>query len=346
MILPHNNQTGLCEKGNMKKVLITGASGFIGSFLVEEALYRNYEVFAVIRKSSNRKYLSNPAIHILVMDFADKETLKKQFENLPRFDYIIHGAGITKACKKKDFITVNFEHTKEFIDVLRETKKIPDKFVFLSSLAVSGPGNKHTLQPIKTTDTPHPVTMYGRSKKMAEQFILSQPNFPYIILRLTGVYGPREKDYFLTYKLIKKRIETFMGTKEQHLTFLYVTDLSKLVFNILSSEIRGRTYFVTDLKQYTTQQFNAIIKKTLNKKTIAIVFPKPIIKIIAFLNEKFSCLFGKPSTLNSDKYKELTGNNWLCESEEIVKDFNFKPEYDLEKGINETIAWFKKEKLL
>lgn len=329
-----------------KKVLITGASGFIGSFLVDEALKRNYEVYAGVRKLSRRKYLLDPAIQFFEMDFSQKKILRKQLESGPRFDYIIHAAGVVKSCNKTDFMTINYHYTKYFIEILKETDKIPDKFIFISSLAVFGPGNENTLQPIKTTDTPQPVTMYGRSKQMAEQFILSQTNFPYIILRPTGVYGPREEDYFLTYKLIKKGIETFIGTKEQHLTFLYVADLSKLVFDILKSKITGRTYFVTDLKQYTTQQFNAIIKKTLNKKTIAIVFPKSIINIIAFLNEKLSCLFGKPSTLNSEKYNELICKNWLCESEEIVKDFDFKPEYDLEKGIRKTIAWFKKEKLL
>ncbi len=330
----------------MKKVLITGASGFIGSFLVDEALNRNYKVYAGVRKSSCRKYLPDPAIQFFEMDFSQKKILRKQVENAPRFDYIIHAAGVVKTCNKKDFITINYHYTKYFIEVLEETDKIPDKFIFISSLAVFGPGNENTLQPIKPTDTPHPVTMYGKSKQLAEQFILSRANFPYIILRPTGVYGPREKDYYLAYKSIKKGIESYIGTKEQQLTFLYVTDLCKLVFDALKSKITRKAYFVTDLKQYTVQQFNAIIKKTLKRKAVTIVFPKAFVKTIALINMKLSCFFGKPSTLNSDKYKELICKNWLCASEEIVKDFDFKPEYDLEKGIHKTIAWFKKEKLL
>jgi nucleoside-diphosphate-sugar epimerase len=181
---------------------------------------------------------------------------------------------------------------------------------------------------------------------MAEQFIISLTNFPYIILRPTGVYGPREKDYYLAYKSVKKGIESYIGAKEQHLTFVYVTDLTRLVFDTLTSIIINKAYFVTDLKQYTVQQFNAIIKKTLNKKAVTIVFPKMLVKTVALINEKLSCLFGKPSTLNSDKYNELICKNWLCESDEIVNDFSFQPEYDLEKGLHKTIAWLKKEKLL
>jgi len=330
----------------MKKVLITGASGFIGSFLVEEALKRNFEVYAGVRRSSNRKYLSNPAIHFLEIDFTDKVALKNMLKNKDRFDYIIHAAGVIKTCNKNDFAVINYQYTKNFIEALQETTKVPDKFLFISSLAVFGPGDEKTMQPIKSTDTPHPVTLYGKSKLIAEQYIQSLPDFPYLILRPTGVYGPREKDYYLAYKSIKQHIESYIGTKEQHLTFLYVTDLARLVFDALESKITGKAYFVTDLQRYTVEQFNGIIKKILNKKAFVIVFPKAIVRLVVFITEKLSCFFGKPVTLNSDKYKELICKNWLCESDEIVKDFGFQPEYDLERGVQEAIAWFKKEKLL
>ena len=330
----------------MKKVLITGASGFIGSFLVEEALKHNFEVYAGVRKSSSRKYLSNSDIHFLELDFNGKKGLKNVLKSRVRFDYIIHSAGVIKTCHKDDFKTINYQYTKNFIEALQETGKVPDKFLFISSLAAFGPGNENTLQPISATDTPHPVTLYGKSKLMAEQYIQSLSDFPYLILRPTGVYGPREKDYYLAYKSIKRHIESYIGTKEQHLTFLYVTDFAKLVFNALESEIIGKAYFVTDLKQYTSQEFNTIIKKTLNIKAIAIVFPKAIVKPIVIINEKLSCLFGKPVTLNSDKYNELICKNWLCESDEIVNDFGFQPDYDLERGVSASISWFKREKLL
>lgn len=330
----------------MRKVLITGASGFIGSFLVEEALKRNFEVYAGVRKSSNRKYLSNPDIHFLNIDFSDKEVLKNQLKNAPRFDFIIHAAGIIKTCKKSEFTKINYRYTKKFIKVLHKTGKIPNKFLFISSLAAYGPGNEETLEPIKETDIPHPITSYGKSKLKAEQYIQSLKTLPYIILRPTGVYGPGEKDYYLAYKSINQHFETYVGTKEQYLTFVYVADLSRLVFDTLESEITNKAYFVTDQKQYTTVEFNRLIKQILNKKTITIVFPKAFLKIVVYFSENFFCLFGKTTTLNKDKYHELIAPNWLCESEAITKDFGFQPEYDLQKGVAKAIAWYKKEKLL
>ena len=131
----------VAKKRNIKKILITGASGFIGSFLVEEALKRKYEVYAGVRTSSNRKYLPNEAIHFTEMNFSDKKALKTWLQKESRFDYIIHAAGIIKSCNKTDFITSNYQYTKNFIEVLYETDKIPDKFLFISSLAVVRPGD-------------------------------------------------------------------------------------------------------------------------------------------------------------------------------------------------------------
>ncbi len=330
----------------MKRVLITGASGFVGGFIVEEILKHNFEVYAGVRKTSNRKYLSHPDIRFVEMDFADKEALKNLLQKVPRFDYVVHAAGIIKTCDNNNFDTVNYHYTKNLTEALAETGKIPDKFLYISSLAAVGPGDENSLKPVALSDEPHPVTFYGKSKLKTEQLIQSLENFPYLILRPTGVYGPREKDYYLAYKSIRQNIETYIGSKEQHLTFLHVADLARLVVTALKSEIVRKTYFVTDLQHYTAEQFNALIRKILNKKALVIVFPKFFVRMVVTVNERISCLFGKPVTLNSDKYKELICKNWLCEADEIVKDFGFRPQYDLEKGLRQTINWFKKEKML
>lgn len=334
----------------MKKILITGASGFIGSFLVEEALKRDYQVFAGVRRNSPRTYLSDPRIQFFESELSDKnlltENLKKHMKSHGRFDYVIHNAGITKSCHKEDFEKVNFTYTKNLIQALMDTGSVPEKFIYMSSLAAFGPGNEQTLQLIKDTDTPHPITLYGKSKLKAETYIKSLQNFPNLIFRPTGVYGMREKDYYLAFKNVKNGLESYIGTSEQHLTFIYVKDLARLIFDALPSNITGKSYFVSDLNQYTAKEFHSLIKKALHKKTISLVVPKPIVRIILFFNEKLFCLFGKAPVLNTEKYKELICKNWLCDSNSIVRDFGFVPAYDLEKGIQETLAGYKTKKLL
>jgi len=331
----------------MKKILITGASGFIGSFLVEEAIKRNYEVYAGVRNTSKLTYLKDSRIRFFKADLADKVAIKSCLAKVGKFDFIIHNAGVTKSCDKNNFNKVNYQYTRNLVEALNETNTIPKKFIQISSLAAFGPGDGKTLKPISLTDTPHPVSYYGKSKLKTEQYIKSLKDFPYLIFRPTGVYGPREKDYYVMYKSINQGLETYINTSKQHISFIYVKDLSRLVIGALDSNITCKSYFVSDLKEYTSYEFNRLIKKILNKKTITLVFPGFLVKLIAFLNEKMSCfLFGKIPTLNTEKYKELSQINWLCDSSDLVKDFGFKPEYDLWKGVREAIEWYKKEGLL
>ena len=331
----------------MKKILITGANGFIGSFLVEEALQQGFDVYAGVRQSSDLSHVQDTRIKFFKTNLAEKNVIKKSLLETGKFDYIIHNAGVTKTCKKEMFDLVNYRLTKNLIDALYESNCIPEKFIQISSLAAYGPGDEKSLKPINDADIPKPVSLYGESKLKTELYLKSLKDFPYLIFRPTGVYGPREKDYYVMYKTIKSGLETYIGTKDQHITFIYVKDLAELLIKALKSDIVQKSYFVSDLKKYTTVEFNNIVKKELNKKTISLVFPKFLVKLIAFAGEKLSCMFlNKVPTLNTEKYKEISCKNWLCDSNELVKDFAFKPKYDLEKGIQEAIKWYKQEKLL
>ncbi len=330
----------------MKKVLITGASGFIGSFLVAEGLQRGFETTAGIRKTSSKQFLQEEGTQFLELNFADKETLKKQLQQAGKFDYIIHNAGLTKTCRTEAFDQVNYQNTRNFIEALQENKQVPEKFIFISSLEAYGPGKPGTTIPVKDTDEPKPATLYGKSKLKAEKYIKSLPNFPWMIMRPTGVYGPRERDYYLVFKSIKQGIETYIGDEDQHLTFIYVKDLTGLLFDMLTSDIVHKSYFGSDLKHYTSREFNNLIKKELNKKTIEFHLPKALVKVMAKLNEKIKCTLGKTPTLNLDKYFIISQTNWLCDSSPLVSDFNFNPQYDLERGVKETLNWYLKEKWL
>jgi nucleoside-diphosphate-sugar epimerase len=331
----------------MKNVLITGASGFIGSFLVEEGLKQGFRVYAGLRRSSSRKYLQDPRIQFIEFDFSSREKILETLnhckqENL-QFHYIVHNAGVTKAKKKEDFYNVNCRNTRNFIEALIESDMVPDKFLFISSLAAFGPGNPDTGEPVRLTDEPKPIELYGKSKLEAERYITSLKDFPWLIIRPTGVYGPKETDYFVFFQTINRGMEPYIGFKKQVLTFIYVRDLARLVFLALSSTYVYKSWFVSDGKEYPSELFAEITKKALGKRTFRFTVPLFIVKTIATVGENVAGLFGSIPTLNTDKYNVLKSTNWRCEVEPLEKDLGFKAEYDLERGVAETLAWYKKE---
>ena len=325
-----------------KNILITGASGFIGSFLVEEAIKRNYQAFAGIRTSSNKEYLSHPDIHFLVLDFNDKNLLDASLNDFAnqhgRFDYIIHTAGVTKAINKEDYSLVNYENTKIFVYALKENNLIPDKFIYISSLASFGPGINSL--PINKGQVQKPLTEYGRSKLKTEEFLYSISDFPFLIISPTAVYGPRDKDFLYLIKLIEKHLEIYLGSSKQVLSFVHVHDLVHAIFLGMESTIVNQNLLVSDSKQYTSKAFNQIIKKNLDKRTISLVVPVLVARLFALFTEASGRIRGKASVLNRERLKEFEANNWGVDCAEIIK-LGFVPQFSLEEGLKNTIGWYK-----
>jgi len=313
----------------MKNILITGASGFIGSFVVEEALNRNWKVWAGIRQTGSKEYLRDERISFIDLLYSDKDKLKQQIENhrtlYGKWDYVIHNAGVTKCLNTEDFEKINYCFTRNLIEALKEADAVPDKFILMSSLSAAPP-----------TDS-----IYGKSKLKAEEFLKVQTDFPFVILRPTGVYGPRDKDYFLMLKSIKKGLELTAGCEPQILTFIYVTDLAKIALLAAESAFSRKTYNVSDGNTYSDKTYTQIAKKALEKKwVLKLRVPLIILKTLSVLAELFSKISKKPSTLNRDKYKIMKRRDWTCDISLLIHDLNFQAEYDLERGIRECVTWY------
>jgi nucleoside-diphosphate-sugar epimerase len=298
-----------------------------------------------MRPTSSRQYLPE-GVQTVTLSLGDRQQLTSELAALGRFDYIIHNAGVTKCNHPADFDRVNYQCTRNFIEALVASDTVPQKFLFVSSMAAFGSGDPKTLEPVKLSDAPKPDTLYGKSKLKAEQFIMAQNGFPYLILRPTGVYGPREKDYFVFLKTVNNHLEPAMGTKKQHLTFVYVTDLIRVVFLALESPFLQKAWFVSDGKEYDNREYAAIVKKHLNRRALYLPVPLFLVKAISYTLDTVCGWFGVSPTLNKDKYKIMRATNWKCEIEPLQRDLGFEAEYDLDKGIEACVKWYRDEKWL
>jgi nucleoside-diphosphate-sugar epimerase len=330
----------------MQKILITGASGFVGGFLVEEALKRGLEVYAAVRKSSNLQYLTDDRINFIFIDFEDKESLKEIFLK-NNFDLIIHNAGLTKTPKKEQYFKVNATYLENMVEALIESNTVPSKFTFISSLASFGPA-EYTADGLVTEDSePHPITNYGRSKLQAERYLKSKSEINYTIIRPTAVYGPREKDLFTVYDLVNKGIEMTVGLTDQKLTFIYVKDLVRVILDSTLDSKKNVAYFVSDLEIYSSTLYNELIRKALGRKrSLKLRLPVPLVKTLGYIAEKAGKLTGNYPSLNIEKVNELEAKSWNCDSKNLIEDLNFKPNYKLSDGLKESIAWYRKNNWL
>ena len=323
------------------KILITGASGFIGSFIVEEALQRGFETWAAVRRSSSREYLQDERIHFIELNLSSKEQLVEQLRE-HQFDYVVHAAGMTKCIDKRDFYRINTEGTKNLVTALLELQMPLKRFVFVSSLSVFGAiREQQPYEEIRETDTPQPNTEYGRSKLEAERW-LENKEFPYVILRPTGVYGPREKDDFLMAKSIKQHSDFAVGYKRQDITFVYVTDVVQAVFLALEKGQTGRKYFLSDGQVYQSTTFSDLIHEELGRPWwIRITAPIWVLRIITFFGEYVGRMTGKISALNNDKFNILKQRNWRCDIQPAIDELGYHPQVGLKEGVRRSIKWYK-----
>ncbi len=331
-----------------KKILVTGATGFIGSFIVEEALSRGMEVWAAVRATSSKKYLQQPGINFIELDFADAEKLYCQLSP-HRFNYVVHAAGVTKCLDRRDFFRTNTEGTKNLVDALRRLPQCPERFVFVSSLSILGAiREEQPYTDISDDDTPNPNTAYGKSKLLAEQYLRSLgDSFPYVILRPTGVYGPREKDYFMMADSIKKHVDFAVGYKRQDITFIFVKDVVQAVFLALERDVCGRSFILSDGCVYSSRTFSDLIRKELNARhVLRIVAPLWFLKAVSVVAEACAHITGKISALNRDKYNILKQRNWRCDITPARRDLGFNPQYQLERGVEITVKWYKDNRWL
>ncbi len=368
----------LRKKMEQTKILITGASGFIGSFLCEEALRRRMSVWAGMRYSSSRRWLQSEWLKFVTLDLQVPEILEQQLgkfkEKNGKWDIIIHAAGATKCLDRADFDKVNYECTRNLIRTLRKLDMGPEQFIYISSLSVMGPIREqkippHTValpldadpecdfiknytvrksvyEPIREEDVPQPNTAYGESKVKSEEYLKSMgDSFPFVIFRPTGVYGPRERDYFLMAKSIVSHTDFSVGYSPQEITFVYVRDLVGAVFAAIDRRIKGRTYFVSDGYVYTSRAFSKLMQREL-RVDFLIHFKAPlfVLRFVSAVSEMLSGFTGKASTLNSDKYKIMKQRNWNCDITPMIHELGYTPQWNLERGVEETINWYKKEK--
>ena len=327
------------------KILITGASGFIGSFIVEEALKKGFDTWAAVRKSSSKEYLKDERINFIELNLSSKAQLIEQLRGHD-FDYVVHAAGVTKCLNKQDFHRINTEGTKNLIDAILELQMPLKRFVFVSSLSIFGAiKEQQPYDEIRETDIPQPNTEYGRSKLAAEKYLESLgSHVPYIILRPTGVYGPREKDYFMMAKSIKQHSDFAVGYKRQDITFVYVSDVVQAIFLALDKGENGRKYFLSDGEVYQSTTFSDLIHEELGRPWwIRITAPVWVLRIITFCGEYIGKMTGKVTALNNDKFNILRQRNWRCDIQPAIDELGYKPTVKLAEGVRRSIKWYKEQ---
>lgn len=324
-----------------KRVLVTGAGGFIGRYLQEEGLRRGRDVYGSYRNNHEESFLEGGTKGFF-MEFSERESLierlKKFADETGGFEYIIHCAGVTKPDRIEEFFKGNVEFTAFFINALLETQPHFKKFIFISSLQALGPGDPVTMEPISEETEPKPFTPYGISKYEAEKKIMAIDGLDWIIFRPTSVYGPRDAKFIQqVVKLVKKGIAVRVGPKGQLVSFIYVKDLARALWDAVDMEVKNEIFVISDGQDYDPSDINRYLASHLGVKTYEIKIPRPLLMAVAHMRLALARLRRKPLHVSPFKIREITSRNWRVDNSKMVRELQFTPQYTLESGLRDAL---------
>ena len=318
------------------KAFVTGATGFIGSHLCEELIKRGYDVTCLVRETSNLKWIDTLDLQRVKGDCTDKDSLCHVLHN---FDYVFHLAGLTKSSSDDAYFSINAKGTENLINAVAEKNPQLERLIYISSLSAAGPSKNGT--PVDEKVDPSPVSNYGRSKLEGERAILKHKDtIPVTIIRPAAVYGPRDKDFLVLFRMIKKGI--FPDWGKSFYSFLYVDDLIQGIIRCAErKEAEGKTYFMSENTVHTNEEVMKLISSALNARALRLKVPKFVIPFCSFIGDKTHA-----GIINKDKMKEFVHSHWICNARKLREELGFTPRVVIKEGMKWTADWYRIHKWL
>lgn len=319
------------------RILITGSTGFVGRNVLQYLLKRGHSITCLIRPDSKDVNLAGFKIDRIHIDPSDIESLKKSLEGISN---IVHVGGLTNTDKEEEYIRANVDYTYNLAVAFKESM-VKERFIFISSQAAFGASPKNRAG--NEEDICKPISAYGRSKLIAENKLKEFTQFFRIwILRAPSIYGPGDNILFNLWKSIQKE-KPIRVIWDYPISMVYVLDLCSIISKIVENSFKIQEnnlnlYFITDGEEYTYKVICRSIAKTLNKQVHYIQGVRKELIVKALINSLLGMISKR---YDKDSWKLYRKYAYNVSCDKAKKELGYKPEYSLEKGIEQSIIWYK-----
>ena len=320
------------------KVLVTGASGFVGSGLIAELNRRGIRPRALLRKSSAVTNLANLDFDRVEGSLGDEASLRTAVRGC---DAVFHVAGVVTAPSEAEFLEHNAVGAERLARAVAEECPGLGRFVLVSSLAAAGPAGPGA--PRTESEPEAPVSAYGRSKWEGEKRVLQLSHrIPITVIRPPMVYGPRDQATFLFVKSVKGRL---VPAFEKFYSAIHVDDLVRGIADAGLEPGRtlpsGERLFLTREQVFSYSEMMEAIGDCLGKKPIAFPLPFPVLAGVAWGLDGLGKITGRTYPLNRDKLNEIRPDHWTCSGEKARKLLGFEAKHDIRSGWADAVAWYR-----
>jgi nucleoside-diphosphate-sugar epimerase len=321
----------------IETLLITGATGFVGSHVAEAVAGRVPRIRALVRSSSRRHHLEQLGIEPVLASLEDAGSVRRAVEGA---DVVVHMAAALRAGSEKEFARVNAQGTTAVAGAIRAAARPPRRLVYLSSLAAVGPVRDG--RPVCATDEPRPLTAYGRTKLAGEQISAGlRPDREVVILRAPAVYGPRDRDVFEFFRIARWGVIPVPAGPPRMLQMIHAADLARAVALAATADSVNGVYHIAESRAYEWQEVGRLVGLAVGRNARPVRIPAGVLELAGGLTETVGRLIGKSGIFNRDKARELLAPGWLCETSAARVDLGFEAAVPLAEGLMQTADWYR-----
>jgi nucleoside-diphosphate-sugar epimerase len=320
------------------KILLTGASGFVGSHILDSLRQRGLDTALLLRPTSNKRFITShlPNVEVRPGSIGDPESLGRAMAGIT---HVIHCAGATKAARAAGFCEVNQAGTRNVVSAINGQAGRVQRLVHISSLAAAGPAPRE--RPAREENEPQPVSEYGKSKLAGELEVKNHCRADYVILRPPAVYGPRDAEFLRLFRAVKRHFLPKPGGA-QALSMVFVRDLATTVANCLTHPAAGgKAFFVAAREVVTARTIAEEIAAQMNTWTLPLPLPIALLWPICLVQELASRLTGQPNVMSLQKFAELRAPGWVCDPTRLEHETGYVCATTLKAGIAETLSWYR-----
>jgi len=325
------------------KVLVTGASGFLGSHVAEALAAGGHEVRLLLRPTSSREWLTFPHEVALVDNLVDiYPSLERAVTGV---DVVVHAAGLVKARSHAEFMTVNAGGTATLLNAIGAYAPNLGRFVYVSSLAAHGPSADGAPRPLD--DAPNPITSYGLSKLRGEEIVrLSAMANRSVIFRPPVIYGPRDPALAPFFRLARYRVAPLLMGGHNKISIIFVDDAARAIVQAATAEadVAGKTYTFDDGEIYTWRDLLSAVEDAMGRKAITISAPRWLFEAAALASEGFGLVTRRAVSLTRDKVREMAQSHWVCDHDELERDLGWTPKVKIREGTRLTGDWYRAQR--